>query len=927
MSVQGTYNFDIDINKPLATHDLGLLITGDNIEYKYTINLFDGDEKVSCTGASVSCYMILANKQTATFAGTATASGITLRIPLDAHSVPGAFVVAARVIQDDVKRVVFRATGSIEKETSGTNIDSGEIIDGIDELIARIDAAEAELNRVLGTIPSDYASLSADAKYMMEKVNVLVENADSFTWSMGNISDTGTSQSSQIAIRTTFFRALKGTTITPAAGYNVRVCQYEQAASPSYKLTLGASEQTVTIDEDCYVKVALLNNGKTTMSVDKSTNVSIMLFGMDLPMLYQKVLDIETNAAKTDSQTDYLSAKVSEKLASPFTWVQGTVTMDGVSSSSNNWIRTDGFTRVLRNSKITLSDKTNYKYRLLQYASASADTLIAAYEGTEENIIPNDCYIRITLGRNPQATTSVGEESVLAFDMNLIDGFTIAKQAGAKWYSENAQGRRPNISTMQNTITLPGDVYVSAYGYTFGPHTDVSISIAGVMGHEAACAVVYNYETGSFRVVTSSNAVSSTLRFGSLTQKEVVIAEFCVEKRRISTSSSGSAETIYRLASVKGFGLYTINEEDPKVYFKNREIMIPPVIPGNWYVRTAEPTIENKMEGYPEIALIYGRYDALMERHSEEITKEFHGLDQSNTYPIYTYHFKPVKIPVDFVTMDEVPQSSAQKSFLMRNRDIYPKLLIDTGIHGTERPCVYALCELLEEMYDRPYNDPVLEFLRWHVELVVTPFVNPWGYVNAQRRNSRGVDINRNFDTDLWQYGPTETDSQSYRGTAPASEAETQYLQKVVNDNLDAIAMLNYHTHGDTSAWNEITRFACTGRNNSGFWVPIANYIIKNGTSTSLRHGANIPDGEYIGRYGGGPVGSTAAEYALTCGIHGAAPEVAYRWYDKDLVYIPEGRTDPIQRPANWRFDPECQKMNMEYMANTWLAIIARTFY
>ncbi|MCH7701476.1 MAG: DUF2817 domain-containing protein [Planctomycetes bacterium] len=64
------------------------------------------------------------------------------------------------------------------------------------------------------------------------------------------------------------------------------------------------------------------------------------------------------------------------------------------------------------------------------------------------------------------------------------------------------------------------------------------------------------------------------------------------------------------------------------------------------------------------------------------------------------------------------------------------------------------------------------------LSVVVVPVVNPDGYERRNRRNSRGVDLNRNFPTDDWQRGRRR--SRYYGGGCAASEPETRALIRLI---------------------------------------------------------------------------------------------------------------------------------------------------
>ncbi len=125
----------------------------------------------------------------------------------------------------------------------------------------------------------------------------------------------------------------------------------------------------------------------------------------------------------------------------------------------------------------------------------------------------------------------------------------------------------------------------------------------------------------------------------------------------------------------------------------------------------------------------------------------------------------------------------------------------------------YYLYWLLEN-----YNiNPEATYILNNREIYFTPIINPDGYVYNQTTNpnggglwrktrspqgsSIGVDPNRNFGTyNFWNSsnGGSSTDpsSDTYRGTAPFCEAETNNFKNFVNSR-NFKATLDYHTYGN----------------------------------------------------------------------------------------------------------------------------------
>lgn len=141
-----------------------------------------------------------------------------------------------------------------------------------------------------------------------------------------------------------------------------------------------------------------------------------------------------------------------------------------------------------------------------------------------------------------------------------------------------------------------------------------------------------------------------------------------------------------------------------------------------------------------------------------------------------------------------------------------------TSLHHAREPggmmtVLYTMWWLLENYG----TDPEATYLVNNRELWFIPVVNPDGYVyNEQtnpggggfwRKNRRtngdgnfGVDLNRNYGTATMWNAPnggssTSTGSDTYRGTAPFSEPETQAIDLFMRGH-DIKTCLNFHTHG-----------------------------------------------------------------------------------------------------------------------------------
>jgi Zinc carboxypeptidase len=145
-----------------------------------------------------------------------------------------------------------------------------------------------------------------------------------------------------------------------------------------------------------------------------------------------------------------------------------------------------------------------------------------------------------------------------------------------------------------------------------------------------------------------------------------------------------------------------------------------------------------------------------------------------------------------------------------------PAVLYSAAQHAREWISVEVNRRLLHYFVDNYGVDPEVTDLVNTRELWFVPVANPDGYQytfdveRLWRKNLRdnngdnqitigdGVDLNRNFD-EHWNYdeegSSTPTSSDTFRGSGPASEPETQAMQGLL-DRLQFKFMVNYHSYG-----------------------------------------------------------------------------------------------------------------------------------
>jgi len=146
-----------------------------------------------------------------------------------------------------------------------------------------------------------------------------------------------------------------------------------------------------------------------------------------------------------------------------------------------------------------------------------------------------------------------------------------------------------------------------------------------------------------------------------------------------------------------------------------------------------------------------------------------------------------------------------------------PEAWYHSLIHAREPESMEQIIYYLYWLLENYQIDPVATYILQNRELYFTPVLNPDGYLyndsistngggmwRKNRRNnggSYGVDLNRNYGTyQFWNStnngSSTSPSSDTYRGTSPFSEPETQAVMNFVNSrNIQAV--LGAHTYGN----------------------------------------------------------------------------------------------------------------------------------
>ena len=276
--------------------------------------------------------------------------------------------------------------------------------------------------------------------------------------------------------------------------------------------------------------------------------------------------------------------------------------------------------------------------------------------------------------------------------------------------------------------------------------------------------------------------------------------------------------------------------------------------------------VDNTYNELLDLTSFNSAFDSLVDEvYSSKITIGNEG--SSNSYPINAYRFKPTSPIVANKTKSQV----------------LPKLIITGCIHGSEKPSALALLNLCKNLKDKWQGNEFLTYLRFNVELIVVPVLNPWGYVNNRRGNFNHVDLNRNFDYKWANQGSTDSSSDNYRGTSANSEKETQAIINLVNsEKKGLIGLIDIHAlgSGDTS-WELLYRQEISNQEYEDIFLQIASSNLSETTSKGIAE-CNIPIdiNTQIGKIGIGYSSAAIDNYFNSIGVISSCCEVAYRYVD-----------------------------------------------
>ncbi len=161
-----------------------------------------------------------------------------------------------------------------------------------------------------------------------------------------------------------------------------------------------------------------------------------------------------------------------------------------------------------------------------------------------------------------------------------------------------------------------------------------------------------------------------------------------------------------------------------------------------------------------------------------------------------------------------------------------PTMVIQSGLHGYENSNVVSIYYFVRDLLENFKKSKMLKYIHDNCRILVVPLVNPWGWENNQRENSRQVDINRNFD-----YRWSEFTGGS-KGSFPMSESESQAIVSFIESYPDVFCYYDFHARGQELILTD-ERF--TGYTSAGDLLTIDAFVKARTVVDSLYLAKNAP--------------------------------------------------------------------------------------
>ena len=640
------------------------------------------------------------------------------------------------------------------------------------------------------------------------------------------------------------------------------------------QLMTKASEQALSVERERINQLTHLNEGSTTGDAELMDG-RIDLFGITHASIGDAIRSQSQNINKELNLVETESFNVVKSVS----WEQGAVTFDQAKEVSNkNRIRTK-MIRAEKGSKITLANK-QYVFGVILY-DKELKHIVPSSPLTHDNFI-NGVYV--IENENVGAIRIVmSDKAVLTESDNVGIGVDVAKHLDLHLIAPKDKEVDYKIEKSNQEFAIRGINYETGIPMgdvknrlaTYGWYRGKKGSVIRLTDKANYLFLVYEYQYNNNDGLLTPRSISDWR-----TEDYVIENELC-EYYRVSLKRVDEA-TFTDTTQASVIETYPIVGDVIDFSYESPQ--------GKPYYVSTKPFLDVTSNA-PLYDTLISKYDELMAENPNYITKTQLGLDQSGTYPVYKYVF-------DFNTVG-ISGKTVGKSFGPKTKHT---IILDANIHGDEYPCTIALLNMMSAICNDWQTNETLQYLRWNFKFVIIPVTNPWGYVNNKRNNVNHVDLNRNFEAGgYWSKGDDNPESDRYRGSAPYSEKETQYIKSVLDsEKEDAILYFNIHTFGMFTSYAQMTSTNIMPLTNTEKLSQASFDLIKNITFSGWKNHHLPKNSGWIGVCEISELGGQAIGDGIINGIPSMIVEGMYQYY---------GQPDT-------RWTTDLNNMRCEYLVN-----------
>lgn len=703
-------------------------------------------------------------------------------------------------------------------------------------------------------VKTETNSLKEDIGDLNESV-FTVKGKESLSWKIGAVNKAdGLGVIVDNRIRCLLFQA-DGGTVSVSNDYQIAIGVYNGNNINTFDHYVDFSRNEYHFEKGKYYVIVIKENSEKSFTDADIPNVLSML----TVRYWNGDNRVESNTKNIEAVRSSIESIKEIGLSSKINFSTGGLNVSDGSITDNAERLHSDIIFIRNGSTIKLKPNKKLKFAVYKYGDLIGNEFIGANAlSLDDYIFTEDCYARILIGSGDTTLLKDIDFDLFSFDLNEL----------------NNRVKYTELTDWVNRGYIPISDINDYTKFAFTHTTAWSFMLLPV--HSGDKFIVYGYGGKNSRLYAFTD------RFGKvLTRSEKTNA---IQKLVITSPSDG-----YVIFNVLQSNEHQVIKFNTNVINENskRNLIIPPYMPSAYNPILSVPNSKTTAMTYEEIV---ESWDNLQKKYPNYISKTNLGKETSGTFDMYRYDFVPEIVPLESAVLDGMNK--------IYTKNDYPIVIMGACIHGAERPCAKALLNLMT-LISNAKDYSILGWLRNNIHFVIIPLENPWGYKNNKRTNVNQVDLNRNFEP-FWERGDDTTENQRYRGTAPLSEKETQYIDSILKECADkAVCYYSFHTHGVFTSYSMMTNFSSPAMFLLNDMQNIGMSVTKMITTSGWTN-HNLPeDSGYIGcmemEYGVAMASYQGAKY----NIPSACPEVMYRYYD--------GGTNEV-----YNTDLDC--MNTEYI-------------